>query len=183
MGETTATKTGLPTGTWTLDPVHSQVEFAVRYHVGTFKGSFAPVRAKLEVAEDGTAELTGAAPVSSVKVQDENLTAHLHSPEFFDAERAPEIRFGSTSITARPDGTLEIDGELEIKGIKRPVRATGTFSQPTQYGEREYFGLQLAATIDRTSFGLNWNRELPGGRPALANEVRIETELFFVREG
>ena len=59
--------------------------------VGTFRGSFSPVDATLAVGEDGTATLTGSAPVAGVKVQDENLTAHLQSPDFFDAERAPEI--------------------------------------------------------------------------------------------
>src|SRR5436305_14848436 len=88
----------LPTGTWNVDPVHSQVGFAVDYMVGTFRGSFSPVQGALEVAEDGSATLAGSAPVSGIKVQDENLAAHLQSPEFFDAERAPEITFRSTGV-------------------------------------------------------------------------------------
>ena len=92
------TRQALPTGTWELDPVHSHVAFAVEYLVGTFRGSFSPVAANLEVGEDGTATLTGTAPVENVKVQDENLTAHLLAPGFFDAERAPEIRFGSKEL-------------------------------------------------------------------------------------
>src|SRR5690242_12313633 len=88
---TIETTTALPVGAWNVDPVHSQVGFAVEYVVGTFRGSFSPVDAKLDVAEDGAATLSGKAPVSGVKVQDENLEAHLQSPDFFDAERAPEI--------------------------------------------------------------------------------------------
>src|SRR5256885_14653891 len=97
MTSVTETRTGLPTGTWNLDPAHSQVGFAVEYMVGTFRGSFSPVEGTLEAGEHGVA-LTGTARAESVKVQDENLSAHLLSPEFSDAERAPEIRFAATDI-------------------------------------------------------------------------------------
>lgn len=170
----------LPAGTWTVDPVHSQVGFAVAYHVGTFRGSFAPVEARLEVGEDGEAKLTGSASVSGVKVQDENLAAHLQAPDFFDAERTPEIVFASTAI--RPSGDeLEIAGELTIKGTTLPVTATGRVGEQKDYMDRPYFGLELTSTIDRTQFGLNWNNPLPGGDLALANEVTVTAELFLTR--
>src|SRR5580765_5488320 len=103
MSTLVETRKPLPTGSWQVDPVHSQVGFAVEYVVGTFRGSFSPVEARLEVAEDGEATLTGSAKVESVKVQDENLTAHLLTPEFFDAERVPEIRFASTDLRRSGD--------------------------------------------------------------------------------
>jgi polyisoprenoid-binding protein YceI len=170
----------LPAGAWTVDPVHSQVGFAVAYHVGTFRGSFAPVEARLEVGEDGEAKLTGSASVSGVKVQDENLSAHLQAPDFFDAERTPEIAFASTAI--RPSGDeLEVVGELTIKGTTLPVTATGRVGEQQEYMDRPYFGLELRATIDRTQFGLLWNNPLPNGDPALANEVTVTAELFLTR--
>src|SRR6266516_3023653 len=100
----------LPAGTWKADPAHSRVEFAVDYLGGTFRGAFAPFEAQLEVAEDGEAFLTGVAPAESVRVQDENLEAHLLSPEFFDSERTPELTFRSTSVRTHGDA-IEIDGE------------------------------------------------------------------------
>jgi polyisoprenoid-binding protein YceI len=180
MSTTATTPKTLPSGTWTIDPVHSEVGFAVRYHVGTFRGSFAPVEARLEVDDDGNATLTGSTAVNAVKVKDENLVAHLLSPEFFDAERAPEISFASTSIRPSSDA-LEIEGELTIKGTTVPVRATGRVGEQTLYMERPYFGLELKATLDRTSFGLNWNNPLPNGQPALANAVTVSAELFLTR--
>jgi polyisoprenoid-binding protein YceI len=170
----------LPAGTWTIDPVHSHVGFAVGYHVGTFRGSFAPVAATLEVAEDGEARLSGSVPVGGVAVQDENLAAHLQSPEFFDAERTPELSFASTAI--RPSGAeLEVEGEVTIKGTTLPVTARGRVGEQKQYMERPYFGLELEASIDRTRFGLNWNNPLPSGEQALADDVRVTVELFFTR--
>jgi polyisoprenoid-binding protein YceI len=178
---TIETTTALPVGSWNVDPVHSQVGFGVEYVVGTFRGSFSPVDAKLEVAEDGTATLTGKAPVSGIRVQDENLEAHLQSPDFFDAERAPEITFTSTSV--RRDGAnVEIDGELSIRGTAQPVTLTGTASEPKTdaYGN-ERFNLTLETTIDRTQFGINWNNPLPNGEPSLANDVTITGELYLVK--
>lgn len=174
------TPQALPAGIWTVDPVHSQVGFAVGYHVGTFRGSFTPVNAKLEVGEDGGARLSGSVAATGVRVQDENLAAHLQSPDFFDAERTPEISFVSSSVRLAGD-QLEIDGELTIRGITVPVTATGRVGAQQEYMERPYFGLELVAAIDRTRFGLNWNNPLPSGEQALANEVRITAELFLTR--
>lgn len=180
MSTTVETPRTLPVGTWNVDPVHSQVGFAVAYHVGTFRGSFSPVKATLDVGEDGEAKLAGSVPVAGVRVQDENLAAHLQSPDFFDAERTPEISFSSTEI--RPSGRdVEIKGELTIKGTTLPVLATGRIGEQKEYMGRPYFGLELEATLDRTRFGINWNNELPNGDQALANDVTVNVELFLTR--
>jgi polyisoprenoid-binding protein YceI len=177
---TTTTHTALPEGTWNVDPVHSIVGFAIDYMVGTFSGTFSPVDAKVEVTEDGQ-RLTGSAPVAGVKVQDENLTAHLQSPDFFDAERAPEITFASREI--RRDGdSVEIDGDLTIKKKTLPVKATGSVTEPADdpFGGVRY-ALRLEAEVDRTQYGITWNNPLPNGKPSLANRVRINTELYLVK--
>src|SRR3954453_5788705 len=125
MSTISATRTELPTGTWNVDPVHSQVGFAVEYMIGTFRGSFSPVQGTLTVGDDGTTELKGSAHATSVKVQDENLGTHLLSPDFFDAERAPKITFSAARID-RHDDHVTVNGELTIKGITQPVTLSGT---------------------------------------------------------
>jgi polyisoprenoid-binding protein YceI len=161
--------------------VHSHVGFGVEYVVGTFRGSFSPVATRLEVTEDGQATLTGSAPVIGVKVQDENLTAHLQAPDFFDAERTPEITFVATDIRRSGD-EIAIAGDLTIKGITQPIEARGTITDPAEdaHGGTR-FGLVLETTVDRTKFGLNWNAELPNGKPALANDVTLTAELYLVK--
>jgi polyisoprenoid-binding protein YceI len=170
----------LPVGTWNLDPVHTHVGFSVDYIAGTFRGSFSPVNASLVVAEDGSASLTGSAPVTGVKVQDENLGAHLQSPEFFDAERTPEITFESTEVSVSGD-QVTVRGDLTIRGVSLPIVAEGIAGEPAEYGGSERFVLKLDAQVDRTRFGLNWNAPLAGGKPALANAVTLSAELYFVR--
>ena len=171
----------LPTGTWNVDPVHSQVGFAVDYMVGTFRGSFAPVEATLVVAEDGSIELAGSAQVAGVKVQDENLAGHLQSPDFFDAERHQTISFAANAVR-RSGNDVVVDGELTIKGHSEPVELRGTITDPIQdpYGQTR-LGLDLSTTVDRTAFGLEWNNPLPSGEPALANDVTLTAELFLVK--
>ena len=181
MSIVTQPKTGLPVGTWQLDPAHSQVGFAVEYMSGTFRGTFSPAEAVLAVAEDGTARLEGAVRAADIKVQDENLAAHLQSPDFFDAERTPELRFASTDV--RRDGDeLIVAGELTIRGETRPVELRGTVSEPITdpYG-RERLGLIVTGTLDRGEFGLSWNNPLPSGEPALADEVALNGELYLVK--
>ena len=166
----------LPTGTWHLDPVHSSIGFEVPHMGGTFRGQFRDVEAT--IADGG---VTGSAKVASVDVKDENLAVHLQSPEFFDVERHPELRFESTGVEAGDE--LAVRGEITIKGVTHPVELTGRATEPLTdaYG-RDRFGLTLQTTLDRTAFGLNWNVPLPSGEPALSDDVTLVAELFFVKE-
>ena len=178
---TTETLTIAPAGTWSLDPVHSRVDFEVSYLAGTFKGEFHEIAAELTI-DGARAKLEGAAQVASVDVKDENLSAHLQSPDFFDAERHPELRFAAEDIRLDGDGKVSDDGELTIRGVTRPVRVTGTVTVPIEdaYGN-DRIGLNLTTSVDRTQFGVDWNQPLPSGDPALANEVTILAELQFVK--
>jgi polyisoprenoid-binding protein YceI len=171
------TELALPTGTWSADTVHSTVGFAVPYLAGTFQGTFSDFDARL-----GDGALRGTAEVASVQVRDPNLEAHLQSPEFFDAERFPELSFGAREISRSGDD-LTIAGELTLKGHTEAVEIEGHINDPAAdpYGG-ERFGLQLETTVDRTKFGLNWNNPLPSGDPALANDVTIIVDLQLVKE-
>jgi len=167
----------VPAGTWSVDKVHSTVAFAVDYIAGTFQGSFSDFDAEVR---DG--ELRGSARVASVEVREPNLAAHLQGPDFFDAERHPQLSFESLDIRREGD-RLHIDGQITIKGHTEPVQIEGVIGEPLQDpfgGER--FGLRLEAKIDRTAFGVSWNNPLPGGRPALSNEVTLVADLQLTKQ-
>ena len=167
----------LPTGTWLLDTVHSSIGFAVDYMAGTFHGTFSDFDAAVT---DGV--LSGSAKVASVQVKDENLAAHLQSPDFFDAPAHPELIFTCNAI--RRDGDrVTIDGEVTIKGHTETAEITGEISDPIadSYGG-ERFGLTLQTTVDRDKFGISWNNPLPSGEPALSNEVTITAELQLSKQ-
>jgi polyisoprenoid-binding protein YceI len=174
---TDTTQLGLPTGTWSLDPVHSSIGFELPYLAGTFRGQFDDVEAKL--TEES---LTGSARVASVDVKDENLSAHLQAPDFFDVERHPELKFESHELE-RSGEALIVRGDITIRGVTKPVELTGTISEQLTDGYgRDLLALTVETTVDRTTFGLNWNTPLPSGEPALANEVKLIAQLHFVKE-
>lgn len=173
----TIEQTEIPTGTWKADTVHSGVAFEVPYAVATFSGEVNDFEASLE-----NGKLIGVAKIASLTVKDENLQAHLLSPEFFDAERYPEVRFEGSNIK-RDGDSVTLDGEITIKGITKPVTLTGTITGPAidHFGANRV-GFKLETTIDRTEHDIKWNMPLPTGEPALANEVTLKADLTLVSQ-
>jgi polyisoprenoid-binding protein YceI len=171
------TTQGIPTGTWKADTVHSSVAFEVPYAVATFGGEVTDFEASLA---DGV--LSGDAKIESIHVKEENLQAHLLSPEFFDAEKHPVVSFSGRNIE-RDGDNVTIDGEITIKGISQPATLTGTINGPAvdHFGATRV-GFKLTTTVDRTKFDMKWNMPLPNGEPALSNEVTLNADLTLVAQ-
>ena len=165
---------------YNADPVHSSFAFAVRYQgVSLFKGTLSDVVASVT---DG--RLEGTAQVESISIRTpDQFRQHVLSGEFFDAANHPEVRFTSSDVELREDGTVSVAGELTIRGITRPVHATGTWIAPAAdaFGNRRGH-LNLEAVIDRTEFDMNWNMALPSGGNVLANDVTLTVELSLVEQ-
>jgi polyisoprenoid-binding protein YceI len=176
---TPAPNTGTPlSGSFEADPVHSSFGFAVRYQgVSIFRGSLTEVEAGLRHGR-----LEGTAKVDSISIRTpEQFRAHVLSPEFFDAANHPEIRFVSTTLAIDSTGATSVVGDLTIKGITRPVAATGRWTAPAA----DAFGnarahLALEAVIDRTEWDMSWNMALPSGGNALDDAVKLTIELSLV---
>jgi polyisoprenoid-binding protein YceI len=153
--------------------VHSTFGFRLRHNgVSTFRGEFERVDATLQ---DGLLE--GTAQVESVKTALPQLKEHLLGPDFFNAAETPSITFRSTDIRLSDDGTVEIDGDLTLRGVTKPVTAKGTFAAGIGLRGTEVVGLDLEATIDRRDYGLNWQAPLPRGGDALAWDVTLQVQL------
>ena len=169
--------TAVPAGTWTVDKVHSSIGFEVEHMVSTFRGRFEEYDAQLV---DG--KLVGTVAVPSVKVYDENLEAHLQSPEFFDAAIHPALLFESRELAIDDDGSVTLEGDLTVKGITKPVPGRGRYSYvEADVAGGERIGLALEATLDRREFDLNWNAPLPKGGFALGNDVTLVVALELVK--
>lgn len=168
---------------WKADPVHSSIGFEIEHlGVSAFRGRFRDFRASIEVSDSGLS-ISGVAPVASIDVDDPQLRGHLLSPDFFDAERAPEISFEAAQLSS--DGEdLVVAGELTMRGETRPVTARGRIGEPgIDPNGNERVGLRLEATVDRREFGVGQSMELPNGKPVIANEVALLAELELVKEG
>lgn len=167
-------------GTWTVDPAHSHVEFAAK-HLG-----FATVKGRAQVfsgtfAAGETAALEGTVDLASVTTHEPDRDVHLRSPDFFDVARFPEARLVSTAVALDGDA-VAVEGELTLKGTTRPVSLRGslTGAGADPWGN-ERLGLELEGTIDRREFGVDWNQPLPGGGLLVSNEVRLGVALSVIR--
>ncbi len=180
----TATTQPIATGTWAIDTIHSHVGFAVKHMaVSTFRGRFEDYAGSLSAGEGGAPRLQGSVRVDSIVVKDQNLAGHLKSPDFFDSERYPEIRFVSSDVNVGDGGELELEGELTIKDHTHSVTARGSLSGPhVDIAGNDKLGVELEAIVDRREFGLEWNAPLPKGGFALEDDVKLQVSLELVRE-
>jgi polyisoprenoid-binding protein YceI len=170
-------------GTYRALSLPSTFAFAVR-HSGVFdyRGSLSDVSATLHGDGDALA-LEGSARVDSISViEPPAMRASVLGPAFFDAERHPEITFRSTAVRLDDDGRAEVDGELTICGVTRPIAASGRYAAPRPSSFGEIAGLQLRTSFDRRAFGLDWQMEMPGGGNAVGWDVQLDIELLLKRE-
>ena len=177
---TESSATVIPSGTWSIDPVWSALEFEVKkLGVVTVKGRVPGFSGTIQGGE--APSITGTVDVSTITTFDETRDGHIQAPDFFDTERYPELRFESTAIETRDD-ELVVEGVLTIKDVTNPVELKGRFvgEAVDPYGN-DRIGIELAGTVDRTDFGLNWNAPLPGGGFLLPNEVVLKAYLAAVK--
>ena len=170
-------------GTYDAQPVPSSFAFAVRHSgVFWFRGSLSDVTATLR-ADGDALTLEGSARVDSISVvEPAAMRASVLGPEFFDADRHPEITFRSTELRLADDGRAELDGELTIRGVTRPVSASGHYSSPRLSSFGEIAGLQLHTSFDRREYGFQWQMQLPGGGDAVGWDVEVNIDLLLKRD-
>lgn len=182
MSTETIKQQEVPAGTWAVDPVHSSIGFAVTHNgVTTFRSGFERYDARLSGGEQP--QLEGSVEVESIAIDEEMLKGHLLSPEFFDTQRFPQLRFASSELRVGEDGSARIVGDLEIRGETRKVEASGRFAHlGGDLAGKERVGLSIEATVDRRDFGLDWQAELPSGGEVLEYAVTIAVELELVAE-
>jgi polyisoprenoid-binding protein YceI len=173
-----ATVSQVPAGTYAADPIHSTIGFGVKYNgLATFRSTFDAFDAQLK---DGV--LTGTAHVTSIQIDEPNFKGHLLSEEFFNSEQTPTVTFRSTEIRPADDGSVEVDGELTIKGITKPVTATGSYAAGADPFGGERVAFELQAKVDRREYGLNWQNKLPNGNDSLAWDVTLTVDLQLVKQ-
>ena len=170
-------------GTFRAHPVPSSFAFGIR-HSGVFwyRGSLSEVAATLRGDAQGLV-LEGSARVDSISVvEPPTLRAHLLGPDFFNVEHHPEITFRSTSIDLSKTGGAEVQGELTMRGLTRPVRAAGQYAGPRMSSFGELIGIELHTSLDRREFGFDWQMQMPGGGDVVGWEVEIDIDLLLTRE-
>jgi polyisoprenoid-binding protein YceI len=181
---TIATPSVVPAGTWVIDPVHSQVGFAVKHMgIAIVRGEFTDFQGALEIGDDlSSSRAHGTVRTASVDTRQPQRDADLRSANFFDADQYPELSFESTDIEALDEDDLRITGKLTIHGVTNDVvlRAEVQGSDIDPYGN-ERVGLEVTGELSRGDFGMKFTQALGSGNLVVSDNVKITLDLSAVK--
>ena len=167
---------------WNIDKSHSSVTFQIRHFVSKVRGTFGDFKGTI-TADEGNWQ-SGAVAVeiatASIDTNNENRDRDLRSANFFVADSFPTITFRSTRIE-RKGNDAKIFGELTMRGVTKPVVLEGTFNGIQRGARADRVGFDASTTINRTDWGVTWNRAAEGGGVMLGDEVKIEINVEAVR--
>ena len=174
---------GYVTGTWAIDPVHSEVGFSVRHlMVSKVRGKFTKFSGELVTAEDiFTSSATAEIDLASIDTGNEQRNAHLRSSDFFDADNHPLMSYRSSGLRADGDGGYVLDGELTLRGITKsvPLALEVNGFGPDAYGGTRA-GFSATAEINRQDFGVSYNAPLETGGVVVSDKVNVYLEIEAV---
>lgn len=175
----------MSTTTWNIDPSHSEVSFKVRHlMISNVRGNFTKFSATATTEDDNfeTAKITFEAEAASVTTHSEQRDAHIKSPDFFDTEKYPSVKFESTKMEKTGDKKYTLHGNLTINATTKPVHFNvelqGLGKDP--WGQTKA-GFEISGKINRTDFGLVWNAALESGGVLVSEEVSLHAEAQFVK--
>ncbi|WP_353952702.1 YceI family protein [Knoellia sp. S7-12] len=177
---TTTTDIQLATGTWAIDPTHTEVGFVTRHlMVSKVRGSFREVSGTVEVAEDITQSVVDVtAQIASVETGSADRDTHLKSGDFFDAEQFPTMTFRSTAF----DGAT-LTGDLTIKDVTKSVTFDVDFGGVGQdpWGNTKA-GFEATATVNRKDWGLTWNAAIEGGGVLVSDKIQLNIDVQLAKQ-
>lgn len=173
----------VPTGTWTLDPAHSSVEFRIKHMmISTVRGRFGEFTGTIEAAPDyHQSKVRGTVKAASIDTNEARRDEHLRSADFFDVEQHPEITFESTRIEHVEKGDYRVEGELTMHGETHTVEFEVTVHGVTKDPQgQDRVGLEARGTLSRGAFGLRWQQALETGGVLVGDEVRVSADIAAV---
>jgi polyisoprenoid-binding protein YceI len=184
---TTSTITSIRdlSGTYTLDPAHSRIGFVARHAmIAKVRGAFNEVSgsATIDGANPSASNLEVTIQAASVDTRDANRDGHLRSGDFFDAETYPTITFKATAFAITDDETVEVTGDLTIKGVTRPVTIPFTFGGAAvdPFGNSR-IGFEGDVVVNRKDWDLTWNAALETGGVLVSDKVTLEFEVSAIK--
>jgi len=179
---TTTTTTNIPgyiAGTWTLDPVHTDISFTVRHlMVSKVRGRFTRFEGEIVTAQDPRQSSVNATiEMDSIDTADANRDAHIRSADFFDTANHQTMTYRSTGVRPSGDGWV-VDGELTLHGVTRQVSLElelNGFLADSPMGTRA--GFSATGEISRKDFGIEFNMPLESGGGVIGDKVSLHLEV------
>ena len=183
MTITTASITALPTGTWTVDPAHTEVGFTARHLMVTkVRGQFKDFEGTVTVGEPfSTSQVTATVQLASIDTGSADRDGHLRSGDFFDIDTHKQLSFVSTKVE-RDGDEWAVTGDLTIKDVTRPVtivfEETGSARDP--FGNVRV-GFEGSTSINRKDWGLTWNAALETGGVLVSEKITLEFDVSAIK--
>ena len=176
----------MKTTKWLLDPAHSELTFKIKHlMISNVSGAFKNFSAKAttEGTDFSKANINLTAEMNSISTNNEQRDAHLRNSDFFEVEKFPQLKFTSTRIEQTDDESFTLYGNLTMKDVTKPVKLTMEFNgiMKDPYGQ-EKAGFLISGKIKRSDWGINLNVALETGGLMLGEEVRIQSEVQFIRQ-
>ena len=173
---------------WTIDPIHTTVAFGVRHLMITnVHGVFDRVSGSVRYdrAAPEASEIRVEIPAESVNTRAPQRDAHLRSADFFDAEHHPFITFQSTRVRATGEDSLEVTGNLTMRGVTREVvlAASELSGVAADFNGQPRIGGSVMAKVKRSDFGMTYNKVLEAGGLAVADEVSLRIDFSLQKAG
>ena len=175
---------GYVTGTWSIDPVHSEVSFVVRHMmVSKVRGRFDKFEGTIQTAADPLQSAVSATvDLSSVNTGNETRDNHIRSEDFFHIEKHPVMTFRSTGVRSDGENYL-LDGDLTLRDVTRPVtfRLELNGFGPDPFGGTRA-GFSATTEINRNEWNVSYNGPIPGASNGmvLSDKVTINLEIEAV---
>ena len=174
----------MATERWNIDTTHSNVDFIARHLVVTkVRGTFGKWSGHLDLDADDLTRSSASATfeIASIDTREPQRDGHLKSPDFFDAEKYPQMTFASTNLRGGGDA-YELTGDLTIHGTTKTVtlevEAQGKHKDP--WGNTR-IAFSARGRINRKDFGLGWNQVLETGGLLVSEKIEIEIEIQAVK--
>lgn len=183
MTRTAESVAGYATGTWKIDPTHSELSFTVRHlAISKVRGTFEDFDVTVVTTDDPIKTTVSATvEIASVNTNQKDRDKHLRTSDFFAADQYPQMTFVSTSLEPADGDNFVLTGDLTLRGVTKPVALKGEFGGivTDAYGQTKA-GVEATAKINRHDFGVSWNHALEAGGLTLGDEVSISIDLQLV---
>jgi polyisoprenoid-binding protein YceI len=168
-----------PAGTWEIDPEHTTAEFVARHMLTKVRGRFTDVSGTIEIAETPeNSRVEVVLKTDSVTSGSEMRDNHLRNSDFFEVETFPKITFTSTAVRFTGGSDFELDGDLTVRDVTKPITLKGEFlgwgpgvmDVPTLFAEAK-------TTVEREDWNLTWNMAVETGGMLVGKKVDLELQV------
>jgi polyisoprenoid-binding protein YceI len=175
----------VPAGTWAIDPAHSTMGFSVKHlGIATVRGIFATFEGTLTVGDDlSSGRISGTIDTGSISTQEAQRDEHLRSADFFDIAAYPQITFAADLLRQRDEEEFDIDGELAMHGVTRPISLHAVVQglETDPWGQ-ERVGIEITGQLSRGEYEMKFNQVLGSGNVLVSDTVKIRLDISAIKQ-